>query len=107
LSLGWAAPELLDPRVKKLNFSVETDIWAYGVTIWEIFKFGRETPYSELELKDKEINSRNRLYDYLKGNNHLPKPEICKDGINITMLECKSLPDVYYTNLRAYFISII
>lgn len=37
------APESLDC----LKFSVQSDIYSYGVLLWEIFSFG-ETPWSEL-----------------------------------------------------------
>ena len=38
----WAAPEVLT----RLEFSSDSDIWAFGVTIWEILTLGGE-PYED------------------------------------------------------------
>jgi len=37
----WMAPE----SIRRLEFSNRTDIWAYGITLWEIWSFG-DIPYS-------------------------------------------------------------
>lgn len=39
----WMAPESL----QRLEFGEKSDVWAYGVTIWEIYTFG-EVPYAGL-----------------------------------------------------------
>lgn len=39
----WSAPEVLTDSI----FSHESDIWSYGVTLWEIWSYG-ETPYRNL-----------------------------------------------------------
>ena len=40
LSLKWLAPEVLLNNPTDLA----SDVWAFGVTLWEMFNFG-ETPY--------------------------------------------------------------
>jgi len=40
LAVKWLAPECLVSR----QFSVKSDVWAFGVTLWEICNLGR-MPY--------------------------------------------------------------
>ena len=47
MALRWAAPEALAND----RFSVASDVWAYGVTVWEIFSAGVD-PYSECGLAE-------------------------------------------------------
>ncbi|PAV57519.1 hypothetical protein WR25_04822 isoform B [Diploscapter pachys] len=46
-AIRWVAPEALLDGI----FTTKTDIWAFGVLIWEIFCFGL-TPYSSMGLDD-------------------------------------------------------
>lgn len=43
LPIRWMPPESVLYR----KFSVESDIWSYGVVLWEIFSYGRQ-PWYEL-----------------------------------------------------------
>ena len=38
--IRWMAPE----AIRYTKFSSASDVWAYGITIWEIYTFG-ENPY--------------------------------------------------------------
>lgn len=54
----WSAPEVLDCR----KYTNKSDVWAYGVTIWEIYTFAC-MPYSNMEnlQVEKYIKNGNRL----------------------------------------------
>ena len=41
LPVRWMSPE----AVKWGRFTTESDIWAYGVVLWEIFNYGRQPYY--------------------------------------------------------------
>lgn len=45
-----AAIELLNPRNKAPMFTTKTDVWAFGVTVWEIFSYP-DTPYENLKVR--------------------------------------------------------
>uniref|UniRef100_A0A914BWM2 Protein kinase domain-containing protein n=2 Tax=Acrobeloides nanus TaxID=290746 RepID=A0A914BWM2_9BILA len=81
----WASIELLEDNTKFSEFS---DVWAFGVTCWEIINFGRE-PYEDLKydekLKDKLLEGFRREY-------FLEPPSICDATFyRKTMLECWSI----------------
>ena len=47
LPIRWAAPEAIFDR----QFSSASDIWSFGITLWEIFTFG-EKPFKALAIKE-------------------------------------------------------
>ena len=62
LPFRWMAPESLKTR----TFNIKSDIWSYGILLWEITTRGRH-PYGTIE-------SSERLISYLDNGNRLPKP---------------------------------
>ena len=78
LPVRWMATECFYGK-----FSAKTDVWAFGVTMWEIFVLAKERPYSEmedLELVNDAIDNENRTL--------LQQPEHCPDDVYGVMTEC-------------------
>ena len=65
------------------KFSQKSDVWAFGVTMWEIFTLAKEQPYSG--MSDKQV-----IEDALRGKNRkiLSKPDMCPLEVYKIMLEC-------------------
>lgn len=79
----WYSPEVLQGG----KFSIKSDVWAFGVTAWEILTFGAEIPYSDISsysLADKIVNNSYRL----------PKPPACSKEVYSVLLKIFSInPD--------------
>ena len=65
------------------KFSQKSDVWAFGVTVWEIFALAKEQPYND--MSDKQV-----VENALKGKNLkiLAKPDMCPLEVYKIMLEC-------------------
>ncbi|XP_055958828.1 tyrosine-protein kinase ITK/TSK [Patella vulgata] len=72
----WAAPEVLSFTL----FSSKSDVWAFGILIWEIFTAG-ETPYGK--MRNAEVVDH--IVEY---NKRLEKPDSCPEFLYILMNEC-------------------
>ena len=72
------APEILR-FTNKLKFSEASDIWAYGITLWEIYTLG-EQPYSEFIINDVPIQILHGVTPEI--------PDGCPPVINEIMSKC-------------------
>ena len=91
LPIRWMATECFFGR-----FSEKSDVWAFGVTMWEIFTLCKRQPHDG--TPDSEI-----IRDALRETNRLlEKPEFCKEDIYSIMRMCWRLN----TNERASFNTI-
>lgn len=79
----WYAPECL---CRKKEFRFESDVWSFGVTMWEMFSYGDKPIYSSLPA----IVAWNlvRLEEHLKKGHRLPKTEECPQQVYDLMMEC-------------------
>ena len=78
LPIRWMASESFYGR-----FSEKTDVWSYGVTIWEIFTLAKHQPYEEID--DQEV-----IQDAIRGLGRrlLEKPKFCPMEVYQVMLRC-------------------
>ena len=89
LPVRWMAYECFYGK-----FSQKSDVWAFGVTMWEIFTLAKEQPYND--MSDKQV-----VEDALKGKNRktLARPDMCPLKVYKIMLECWE----YNSDQRATF----
>ncbi|XP_065841491.1 tyrosine-protein kinase receptor UFO-like [Oscarella lobularis] len=81
LPVKWLAPESLSEN----KFTHKSDVWAYGVTLWEIFSVGL-TPYPGVHNSE--------MFDLLRDGHRMSKPTICPKYIYDVMMLCwNELPD--------------
>ena len=78
LPIRWMATESFYGR-----FSEKSDVWAYGVAVWEIFTLGKKRPYEELD--DQEM-----IQDAIQdtGRTIMNKPPGCPQPVYEVMLRC-------------------
>jgi serine/threonine protein kinase len=69
------APEVF----KTGQYTTKSDVWSFGVVMWEIFERG-EIPYGGLSPKD--------VIEEVKSGNTLKKPSNCSDEVFEIMTEC-------------------
>ncbi|XP_066534561.1 tyrosine-protein kinase Mer [Hoplias malabaricus] len=75
MPVKWIAVESLADRV----FTVKSDVWAFGVTMWEIATRGM-TPYPGVQ--------NHEIYDYLLEGHRLKQPNDCMDELYDIMFSC-------------------
>ncbi|XP_069582269.1 tyrosine-protein kinase FRK [Ranitomeya imitator] len=75
LPLKWTAPE----AIRKHEFSVKSDVWAFGILLYEITAYGK-MPYPGM-------NGRQAL-EKLEHGYRMPKPFNCPQDLYSIMLEC-------------------
>ncbi|XP_077352147.1 tyrosine-protein kinase Mer [Festucalex cinctus] len=75
MPVKWIAVESLADRV----FTVKSDVWAFGVTMWEIATRGM-TPYPGIQ--------NHEIYDYLLEGHRLKQPTDCLDDLYEIMYSC-------------------
>ncbi|KAL7056290.1 hypothetical protein AAHC03_020606 [Spirometra sp. Aus1] len=73
--LKWYAPEC----IYYFRFDSKSDVWSYGITLWEVFSFG-ERPYKD--MKGAQILSM------LDQGLRLSRPPRCPDAVYAVMQEC-------------------
>lgn len=75
LPVKWLALESLADNV----YTVYSDVWAFGITLWEIVTLG-QTPYAGIENSE--------IYSYLIAGNRLKQPPDCLDEVYEMMCQC-------------------
>ncbi|KAL5006104.1 hypothetical protein ScPMuIL_017262 [Solemya velum] len=75
MPIKWLALECIQHRI----FTHKSDIWSYGVTVWELFTYGQR-PYENIRARD--------VSDLLEKGERLPQPAICTIDVYMIMIKC-------------------
>ncbi|CAH8627518.1 unnamed protein product [Schistosoma intercalatum] len=73
--IRWLAIETLQYGI----YSHKTDVWSYGVTLWEIFTFGKR-PYEDVDTVD--------IKDHVIKGGRLTQPDICTLDVYMVLVKC-------------------
>lgn len=79
MPIKWMSIEAIRDRI----FSVQSDVWAYGVTLWELFTLG-STPYPGVEVNKDFLT-------FLEDGNRMDRPKYANQEIYNLLLECWSV----------------
>nr|XP_008509786.1 PREDICTED: LOW QUALITY PROTEIN: megakaryocyte-associated tyrosine-protein kinase [Equus przewalskii] len=75
LPVKWTAPEAL----KQGKFSSKSDVWSFGVLLWEVFSYGR-APYPKMSLKE--------VSEAVEKGYRMEPPEGCPGPVHALMGSC-------------------
>uniref|UniRef100_S4RD75 receptor protein-tyrosine kinase n=1 Tax=Petromyzon marinus TaxID=7757 RepID=S4RD75_PETMA len=75
MPIKWLALESIQYR----TFTHQSDVWSYGVTIWELMTFGGK-PYEGIPARD--------IPELLEKGERLPQPPICTIDVYMIMVKC-------------------
>ncbi|KAJ3660838.1 hypothetical protein Zmor_005269 [Zophobas morio] len=75
MPIKWLALECIQHRI----FTHKSDVWAFGVTIWELLTFGGK-PYENVHAKD--------VPELLEKGERLPQPEGCSIDVYMILVKC-------------------
>ncbi|NXD65986.1 DDR2 protein, partial [Eolophus roseicapillus] len=69
------------------KFTTASDVWAFGVTLWETFTLCREQPYSQFS-DEQVIENTGEFFRDQGRQTYLPQPALCPDSVYKLMLSC-------------------
>ncbi|NXB18888.1 DDR2 protein, partial [Rhagologus leucostigma] len=69
------------------KFTTASDVWAFGVTLWETFTLCREQPYSHMS-DEQVIENTGEFFRDQGRQTYLPQPALCPDSVYKLMLSC-------------------
>ncbi|EFO21962.2 TK/EGFR protein kinase [Loa loa] len=75
VAVKWLALESLEKQI----YTHYTDVWAFGVTCWEVLTFG-QTPFQSVPP--------DRIRQHLANGNRLEQPNNCAQEVYQTILQC-------------------
>uniref|UniRef100_A0A673KUC8 Receptor protein-tyrosine kinase n=1 Tax=Sinocyclocheilus rhinocerous TaxID=307959 RepID=A0A673KUC8_9TELE len=73
--IKWMALE----SIRHWTYTHQSDVWSYGVTVWELMTFGSK-PYDGIPARE--------IADILEKGERLPQPSICTIDVYMIMVKC-------------------
>ena len=70
------------------TFTSQSDVWAFGVTLWEVLTFARETPYEMMTDQQVIENACSIVAKEQQSFRCLPRPPVCSDHLYRLLLNC-------------------
>uniref|UniRef100_A0A669CWH2 Tyrosine-protein kinase n=1 Tax=Oreochromis niloticus TaxID=8128 RepID=A0A669CWH2_ORENI len=87
LPVKWTSPEAL----REKRFSTKSDVWSYGILLWEIYSFGR-VPYPRIPLKE--------VVPRVEKGYKMDAPDGCPAVVYDLMKQCWTLDPVMRPSFR-------
>ena len=75
MGIKWAAPEVVHHH----KLSIKSDVWSFGIVIWEVLKKGA-MPYPGL--------SSHQVLENIEKGYRMPPPDNCPDNLYQIMMSC-------------------
>ncbi|KAG9509172.1 Tyrosine-protein kinase transforming protein ros, partial [Fragariocoptes setiger] len=98
MPVKWLAPESLNSHI----FTTMSDVWSFGVLVWEIMTFCQLSPYPGKDSFDD-------IRDHINKGERLEKPDNCPDAVYQLMRNCwENEPECRpsFQDCRAYLMEI-
>ena len=92
MPLKWLAIECIERGI----YSHKSDVWSFGVTIWELLTYGKR-PFQNTQAKD--------LLNLLKSGGRLEQPDNCSTELYTLMLTCWFI-GIVFDNFQYLFSNI-
>jgi len=73
--MAWTAPECL----QSLLWNQKSDVWSFGVLMWELFSFGSRPTLNHPAQKQLQA---------LKGGERLNRPDVCPEDVWKMLRNC-------------------
>jgi serine/threonine protein kinase len=86
MPVKWYALESL----KHQQFTSKSDVWSFGVLLWEIFSYGRPPYRREARQRKIDITYINRIRLLDEERVRLRQPDGCPDTMYDIMMKCWS-----------------
>ena len=100
LPVRWMAKECFYGK-----FSTKTDVWAFGVTMWEVFTLAKDIPYEDMEDEELIADATRKERRTL-----LAKPTNCPANVYKVMLTCwedKPIDRASFDTIHTTLLSLI
>ena len=85
-AIKWAAPEVILHRNAMYVYSMKSDVWSFGILLYEIITYGQR-PYPNMSNDD--------VKQQIQQGYRMPRPTGCPDQFYVIMLDCWQMDATY------------